>query len=46
MLQDDRVMSILTGLVVVVAMATLAQRSHTLIDFFFGEKEALDRASE
>ncbi len=40
LLQDDRVMSILTGLVVVVAMATLAQRSNTLTDFFFGEKEA------
>lgn len=40
MLQDDRVMSILTGLVIVVAMATLAQRSDQLVDFFFGEKEA------
>ena len=40
MLQDDRVMSILTGLVIVVAMATLAQRSDQLADFFFGEKEA------
>ncbi len=40
MLQDDRVMSILTGLVIVVAMATLAQRSDQLFDFFFSEKEA------
>lgn len=40
MLQDDRVMSILTGLVIVVAMATLAQRSDQLLDFFFSEKEA------
>ena len=40
MLQDDRVMSILTGLVIVVAMATLAQRSDQLVNFFFGEKEA------
>ncbi len=40
MLQDDRVMSILTGLVIVVAMATLAQRSDQLVDFFFSEKEA------
>jgi hypothetical protein len=29
-------MSILTGLVIVVAMATLAQRSDQLLDFFFG----------
>lgn len=33
-------MSILTGLVIVVAMATLAQRSDQLFDFFFSEKEA------
>lgn len=33
-------MSILTGLVIVVAMATLAQRSDQLFDFFFNEKEA------
>lgn len=33
-------MSILTGLVIVVAMATLAQRSDQLLDFFFGEKVA------
>ncbi|MGB0506645.1 MAG: hypothetical protein ACPGGK_10660 [Pikeienuella sp.] len=31
-------MSILTGLVIVVAMATLAQKSDTLIDYFFTEK--------
>ena len=33
-------MSILTGLVIVVAMATLAQRSDQLANFLFGEKEA------
>mgnify|MGYP000194544972 CR=1 FL=1 len=40
MLQDDRVMSILTGLVIVVAMATLAQKSDRLLDIFFGEEIA------
>lgn len=34
-------MSILTGLVIVVAMATLAQRSDDLIDFFLGESAAM-----
>lgn len=38
MLQDDRVMSILTGLVIVVAMATLAQRSDSLLDFVMREE--------
>lgn len=38
MLQDDRVMSILTGLVIVVAMATLAQRSDSLLNFFTREE--------
>ena len=33
-------MSILTVLVIVVAMATLAQRSDKLVDFFFAEREA------
>lgn len=41
MLQDDRVMSILTGLVIVVAMATLAQRSDSLLDFFTREEAPL-----
>jgi hypothetical protein len=40
LLQDDRVMSILTGLVIVVAMATLAQKSDQLLDIFFGEEIA------
>lgn len=40
LLQDDRVMSILTGLVIVVAMATLAQKSDRLLDIFFGEEIA------
>ncbi len=34
-------MSILTGLVIVVAMATLAQRSDDLIDFFLRERAAM-----
>lgn len=33
-------MSILTGLVIVVAMTTLAQRSDELLQFFFGEAPA------
>ncbi|MGB0411785.1 MAG: hypothetical protein ACPGFA_09375 [Pikeienuella sp.] len=33
-------MSILTGLVIVVAMATLAQKSDRLLDIFFGEEVA------
>ena len=41
LLQDDRVMSILTGLVIVVAMATLAQRSDSLLDFFTREEAIL-----
>ncbi|QIE56888.1 hypothetical protein G5B40_16455 [Pikeienuella piscinae] len=40
LLQDDRVMSILTGLVIVVAMVTLAQRSDELLSFFFREAPA------
>lgn len=40
MFKDDRVMSILTGLVIVVAMATLAQKSDTLLDYFFADKGA------
>ena len=34
-------MSILTGLVIVVAMATLAQRSDDIIDFFLKERAAM-----
>lgn len=40
MFQDDRVMSILTGLVIVIAMAVLAQRSDSLAEFFTREEVA------
>lgn len=40
LLQDDRVMSVLTGLIIVIGMAMLAQRSDELIDFLFAERAA------
>ncbi len=40
MFQDDRVMSILTGLVIVVAMAVLAQRSESIATFFTRDEAA------
>lgn len=40
MLRDDRIMSILTGLIIIVAMVVLAQKTDSILNFAFREEVA------